>query len=273
MSAAQPQRTKFLLEVEGLEVTYKDVILALKGLSLRVAEGTIVALLGVNGAGKTTVLRAISGLLAHHQGRLCAGEIRFDGHSITSCAGADRVRSGIAQVMEGRRIFAELTVEENLRLGAFTRRDQSGIRRSQDQVFDLFPVLRTRRRALAGYLSGGEQQMVAIARALMARPRLLLLDEPSLGLAPKIIEQIRGLILTINQEGVSVLLVEQNTAMALSIASYGYLIENGRTVLAGSSVELNDDQAVRSHYLGMSERAERSFREIIAARRRQGIAG
>jgi branched-chain amino acid transport system ATP-binding protein len=250
-----------LLEIRDVEVTYKQVIRGLKGLSLKVGEGAIVALLGANGAGKTTALRAISGLLPIHHGVITRGDILFDGQSVIGRSAVAAVRSGIAQAMEGRRIFAELTVEENLRIGAFTRRDRGAIKQTLDHILDLFPALRERYKSVAGYLSGGQQQMLAIGRALMARPRLLLLDEPSLGLAPKIIEDIRNLILRINHAGVSVLLVEQNATMALSIATYGYIIESGRSVVEGARDSLIANPIVREHYLGIAGAERRSYRK------------
>ncbi len=261
-----------LLELRALEVSYKDVIRGLKGLSLWVDAGAIVALLGVNGAGKTTALRAVFGLLPIHQGRITAGDILYEGQSIRGQSSAEAVRSGIAQAMEGRRIFAELTVDENLQIGAFARRDRAAIRRSRERVLDLFTVLRERLGASAGSLSGGQQQLVAIGRAMMAEPRLLLLDEPSLGLAPKLIEDVRDLILRINRDGVSVLLVEQNAAMALSIATYGYVLEGGRTVLEGERAALVANPMVREHYLGSGATGRRSFREVAARRRRERVA-
>jgi branched-chain amino acid transport system ATP-binding protein len=252
-------------------VTYKKFIRGLKGLSLKVGEGSIVALLGANGAGKTTALRAISGLLPVHQGVITRGDILFDGRVVTGRSAVAAVRGGITQAMEGRHIFAELTVEENLRVGAFTRRDRDAVKRTLDHILELFPVLRERYRSLAGYLSGGQQQMLAIGRAWMAKPRLLLLDEPSLGLAPKIIEDILNLILRINREGVSVLLVEQKATMALSIATYGYIIESGRTVVEGARDKLIANPIVREHYLGVAGTQRRSFRERAAYRSRERI--
>lgn len=256
-----------LLEIRDLEVTYKGVIRGLKGLSLKIDEGSIVALLGANGAGKTTTLRAISGLLPAHQAAITSGDILFDGRSVAGRSAVAAVRGGIAQVMEGRRIFAELTVEENLRIGAFTRRDRHMIERTLAQTLELFPLLRERYRSLAGYLSGGQQQMLAIGRALMAKPRLLLLDEPSLGLAPKIIEDIRNLVLHINHEGVSVLLVEQNASMALSIATYGYIVESGRCAVEGVRDNLIANPVVREHYLGVAGPQRRARRERTARER------
>jgi branched-chain amino acid transport system ATP-binding protein len=246
-----------LLDVRNIEVTYKGTILALKGLSLSVNRDSIVTLLGANGAGKTTALRAIFGLLPVHQGRITAGAILFEGQSIVGQSASDAVRRGVGLVMEGRRIFAELTVDENLQVGAFTRHDRTAVRRNYERVLDLFPILSERRNQIAGYLSGGQQQMLAIGRALMAGPRLLLLDEPSLGLAPRVIREIRDHIVRINREGVSVLLIEQNAAVALSMANHGYVVENGRTVLSGTQGELVASPLVREHYLGIG-RSERS---------------
>lgn len=260
-----------LLELREIEVAYKGVIRGLRGLSLKVSEGSIVALLGANGAGKTTALRAISGLLPIYQGRVTAGDILFDGQSVAGRSAVAAVRGGIAQTMEGRRIFAELTVEENLLIGAFTRRDRGAVKTTLDHVLDLFPVLRERFKSVAGYLSGGQQQMLAIGRALMAKPRLLLLDEPSLGLAPKVIGDIRNLILQVNREGVTVLLVEQNVAMALSIASYGYVIENGRSVVEGVRDALVANPIVREHYLGIVKGGRRSYRDLAGGRRRERV--
>ncbi|HEY9557278.1 MAG TPA: ABC transporter ATP-binding protein [Acidimicrobiales bacterium] len=244
-------------------------MLVLRGVSLAVPTGQIVALLGANGAGKTTLLRAVTGLLDIHRGRITKGNVELDGSSITKADAAQIVRSGLAQVMEGRRIFAELTIDENLRAGAFTRRDKKGINESYDRVMDLFPVLQSRRRDTAGYLSGGEQQMVAIGRALMAEPKILLLDEPSLGLAPLIVEQIRDIIVQVNQQGTSVLLVEQNATMALSIADYGYVLEHGRIVKDGPGKALLDDKDIREFYLGMGEAGRRSFRDVKTYRRKK----
>jgi branched-chain amino acid transport system ATP-binding protein len=256
------------LAVANLEVVYNDVVLVLRGVSLRVRSGQIVALLGANGAGKTTLLRAITGLLPVHRGRITKGHMALAGRDVTHDEPARRVRSGLAQVMEGRRIFAELTVEENLRAGAYTNR--AGMAASRDRVMDLFPVLQERRRQVAGYLSGGEQQMLAMGRALMSSPRLLLLDEPSLGLAPKLVEQIRDIVVDINAQGTSVLLVEQNATMALAIATYGLVLEQGRVVREGPGDELLADRNIREFYLGMSPASERrSFRDVKTYRRRK----
>jgi branched-chain amino acid transport system ATP-binding protein len=248
-----------ILAVRNLEVVYGSVIEGLRGVSLEVPQGKIVALLGANGAGKTTLLRALSGLLRFHRGSIARGTVEFDGQRI----------DGMAQVMEGRRIFAELTVDENLRAGAFTRRDRSGIKTSYERVLELFPLLAQRRKQTAGYLSGGEQQMCAMARALMASPRLMLLDEPSLGLAPLIVQQIRDLIVEINKAGASVLLVEQNATMALSIADHGYVLENGRTVKDGPGQALLGDSDIQEFYLGVGDTGHHSFRDLKSYRRRR----
>lgn len=258
-----------ILEVGGLEVVYDDVALVLRGTSLRVDKGSVVALLGANGAGKTTLLRAVSGLLGQHRGAITKGFVRFDGVDLTGADPAEIVRRGVAQVMEGRRIFVEVTVDENLKAGAFTRSRRETVE-SYERVMELFPVLAQRRRSIAGYLSGGEQQMVAIARALMSSPRLLLLDEPSLGLAPKIVEQVRDIIAQINHQGTSVLLVEQNAMMALSIADFGYVFETGKVVKEGTAAELVSDADIREFYLGAAADGERrSFAEIKSYRRRK----
>jgi branched-chain amino acid transport system ATP-binding protein len=266
---ASAARTSTALAVANLEVVYNDVVLVLRGVSLSVPSGKIVALLGANGAGKTTMLRAITGLLDIHRGRITKGSVQLDGKDITKAEASAIVRSGLAQVMEGRRIFAELTVDENLRTGAFTRRDKAGIQVSYERAMDLFPVLQSRRKDTAGYLSGGEQQMVAIARALMAEPKILLLDEPSLGLAPLIVEQIRDIIVQVNEQGTSVLLVEQNATMALSIADVGYVLEHGRVVKDGPGKVLLEDKDIREFYLGMGEAGRRSFRDVKTYRRKK----
>ena len=258
-----------ILEVRNLEVVYSDVILVLRGVSLRVPEGDVVALLGANGAGKTTLLRAVTGLLPVHRGRITKGAIHVAGRDVTHTDASDTVKHGVAQVMEGRRIFPPLTVDENLKTGGFTRKDKSELKASYERVMELFPKLAERRRQVAGYLSGGEQQMLAIARALMASPRLLLLDEPSLGLAPLIVEQIRDIIVDINQQGTSVLLVEQNATMALSIAHHGYVMETGRIVKDGPGRDLLADKDIQEFYLGVGEAGRRSFREIKTYRRKK----
>ncbi|RZQ65451.1 ABC transporter ATP-binding protein [Amycolatopsis suaedae] len=253
-----------MLSVANLEVVYQDVVLVLRGLSLEVPDGAVVALLGANGAGKTTLLRAVTGLLGPHRGKITKGTVHLAGAPITGADPADVVRRGIAQVMEGRRVFAELTVDENLRAGGYTRR-RADARQSYQRVLDLFPVLAKRRTAIAGYLSGGEQQMLAIGRALMAEPKLLLLDEPSLGLAPKLVEQVRDIVKEINQQGTSVLLVEQNAVMALSVANYGYVLETGKVVKDGPAAELLADEDIREFYLGVGG----SFAEVKSYRRRK----
>lgn len=264
-----PEPPTPLLRVRNVEVVYSDVILVLRGVSLEVPHGKIVALLGANGAGKTTLLRAVSGLLSVHRGRITKGTIELAGKRISGLDAATIVRRGVSQVMEGRRIFPELSVDDNLRAGGFTRRDRAELRASYDRVMGLFPLLANRRKSTAGYLSGGEQQMLSIGRALMASPRLLVLDEPSLGLAPLIVEQIRDIVVDINAQGTSVLLVEQNAVMALSIASHGYVMENGKVVLDGPAAELRENADIRESYLGIGETGRRSFREVKSYRRKK----
>jgi branched-chain amino acid transport system ATP-binding protein len=257
-----------MLVFENVEVVYDDVLLTLKGVSLRVEEGSIVTLLGANGAGKTTALRACTGLLPIHRGEVTKGTITLDGRRIERLSAPEIVKAGIAQVMEGRRIFAELTVEENLKLGGYTKGSEvaAGLKR----IYGLFPILEDRKERTAGYLSGGEQQMLAIGRALMSRPRYLLLDEPSLGLAPKVVQLIRDLIVRINEEGTTVLLVEQNAAMALSIANHGYVLETGKIVMDKPAKALREDEDVREFYLGLGSGAEgRSLRDVKHYRRRK----
>lgn len=258
-----------VLSVHNLEVVYSDVILVLRGVSLEVSGGQIVALLGANGAGKTTLIRAITGLLPVHRGRITKGAIELDGEEIQHRNATAIVRGGVAQVMEGRRIFAELTVDENLRAGSLVRRDRVGLRNSYHQVMELFPVLAQRRSSIAGYLSGGEQQMLAIGQALMTSPRLLLLDEPTLGLAPLFVQQLRDIIVEINRAGTAVLLVEQNASMALSIAHHGYVLETGKVVKEGSAAELLDDADIREFYLGRVDVGRKSFREVKSYRRKK----
>ncbi|SFA79035.1 amino acid/amide ABC transporter ATP-binding protein 2, HAAT family [Amycolatopsis marina] len=271
----RPVPTPAALSVNNVEVVYEDVVLVLRGLSLQVDAGSIVALLGANGAGKTTLLRAVTGLLSPHRGKITKGSVRLDEEDITGADPADVVRRGIAQVMEGRRIFAEITVDENLRTGAYTRRSRAEVRESYARVMDLFPALAGRRKSVAGYLSGGEQQMVAIGRALMAAPRLLLLDEPSLGLAPKMVEQVRDIVVQINAQGTSVLLVEQNATMALSIAHSGYVLETGKVVKDGPASELLADSDIREFYLGTATGAgdsvgeRRSLADVKSYRRKK----
>ena len=242
-----------MLTIQDLEVTYQGAIIAVQSVSLEVPDRGVVALLGANGAGKTTILRAISGLLPIQGGRITRGSIAFDGRPITSLNATQIVRLGIAQVLEGRRLFAELTVDENLRAGALASHDTAATHRAYDRVMDLFPTLRDRRGSLAGYLSGGEQQMVAIGRGLMASPRLLLLDEPSLGLAPFMVQQIGAIVAEISSGGTAVLLVEQNAQMALSHATHGYVLETGKTVLDQPADVMLRDETVRKFYLGLHE--------------------
>jgi len=260
-----------MLSVNNIEVIYSDVILVLKGLSLVVPEGRIVALLGANGAGKSTTLKAISGLLKSEEGEVTDGEILFCGERIHGMGPEDIVKRGIFQVIEGRRVFEDLTVEENLRCGAHTRKDRRGVRSDYERVYGYFPRLKERRKGLAGYLSGGEQQMLAIGRALMARPKLMLLDEPSLGLSPLLVKEIFGIIREINEnEKTTILLVEQNARVALSISSYGYIMENGKVVLDGETGKLASNEDVKEFYLGMNEVGSRkSYRDIKHYKRRK----
>ena len=257
-----------MLAVRNLEVVYEDILLVLRGASLSVPRGSIVALLGANGAGKTTTLRAITGLLEVHRGEITKGTITLDDRPIDRADAPAIVRAGVAQVMEGRQIFAEFTIEENLRIGAYTRGVRLGDRFRR--VYDLFPVLEQRRGETAGYLSGGEQQMLAIGRALMSDPEYLLLDEPSLGLAPMLVQRIRELLVEINRQGVSILLVEQNAKMALSIASHGYVMETGAIVMDKPAAALREDEDVKEFYLGLRREGEvRSFRDVKHYRRRK----
>jgi branched-chain amino acid transport system ATP-binding protein len=260
-----------MLTVNNVEVIYDDVILVLKGLSLSVEEGQIVALLGSNGAGKSTTLKAISGLLKSENGEVTDGDIQFLGERIEGLDPEQVVRRGIFQVMEGRRVFEDLTVDENILMGGFTRSDRAGVKRDHGLCFDYFPALKQRRNQLAGYLSGGEQQMLAISRALMARPKLILLDEPSLGLAPLLVQEIFRIIQKINQEEkTTLLLVEQNANLALSIASFGYIMENGRIVLDGPPDKLKSNEDVREFYLGGGEDgARKRYRDLKFYKRRK----
>ncbi|MET0728841.1 MAG: ABC transporter ATP-binding protein [Acidimicrobiales bacterium] len=269
LSTQAEPRAATALSVSNLEVVYNDVVLVLRGVSLTVPAGKIIAVLGANGAGKTTLLRAVTGLLDVHRGKITKGTVSLDGQDITHADAAPIVRAGLAQVMEGRRVFAQLSVDENLRTGAYTRRDKVGINESYERVLDLFPALQRRRKDTAGYLSGGEQQMVAIGRALMGEPKLLLLDEPSLGLAPLIVEQIRDIIVQVNAQGTSVLLVEQNATMALSIADIGFVLEHGRVVKDGPGPVLLADKDIREFYLGMGDVGRRSFRDVKTYRRKK----
>ncbi|GMQ94263.1 MAG: ABC transporter ATP-binding protein [Acidimicrobiia bacterium] len=259
-----------MLEIANLEVVYNDVVLVLRGLSLEVRDGQIVALLGANGAGKTTTLRAITGLLDVHEGDITKGTIAHNGGRIDSKDASAIVRGGIAQVMEGRRVFAEMTVDENLRTGATTNKSAVSVKENHDRVMEMFPLLVPRRKDTAGYLSGGEQQMLAIGRAMMASPSLLILDEPSLGLAPMLVAQIRDIIVDINAAGTDVLLIEQNANMALSIADYGYIMETGKVVMDGDAGKLLGDEDVQEFYLGIrSEGDRKSFRDVKHYKRRK----
>jgi branched-chain amino acid transport system ATP-binding protein len=257
-----------MLALKNVEVVYDDVILVLKGLSLEVPKGKIVALLGSNGAGKSTTLKAISGLLHAEEGEVSDGRIELEGERIDGLAPEEIVRRGIFQVMEGRRVFEDLTVDENIQMGGYTRRDRAGLKRDHELVFEYFPRLKERRRELAGYLSGGEQQMLAISRALMARPRLILLDEPSLGLAPLLVREIFGIVSRVNRdEGTTFLLVEQNANLALGIAHHGYIMENGRIVLDGPPEKLRANEDVKEFYLGGG--AGKSYRNLKFYKRRK----
>jgi branched-chain amino acid transport system ATP-binding protein len=260
-----------ILSLNNIEVVYDRVILVLKGVSLSVPGGGIVALLGANGAGKTTTLKAISNLLRSERGEVTKGAITFDGAEVQSLSPNDLVRRGCIQVMQGRYCFGHLTVEENLLTGAFTRREgAAAIRADLEKVYAYFPRLRERRQSLAGYTSGGEQQMCAIGRALMSHPKMILLDEPSMGLAPQIVEEIFTIMKNLNQsEGVSFLLAEQNTHLALKYAGYGYILESGRVVLDGSAPALAENEDVKEFYLGIAEGRRKSFREGKHYKRRK----
>ncbi|MEN8239938.1 MAG: ABC transporter ATP-binding protein [Actinomycetota bacterium] len=259
-----------MLEVANLEVVYNDVVLVLRGLSIEVRDGQIVALLGANGAGKTTSLRAITGLLDVHEGDVTKGSIVWNGERVDAMEASHIVRAGISQVMEGRRVFAEMSVDDNLKTGSVTNKSSAGIKEAYDRVMDLFPSLANRRKDFAGYLSGGEQQMLAIGRALMASPKLLILDEPSLGLAPMLVQQIRDIIVDINDQGTSVLLIEQNASMALAIADYGYIMETGKVVMDGEPSKLLGDEDVQEFYLGLHGEGERkSFKDVKHYKRRK----
>jgi branched-chain amino acid transport system ATP-binding protein len=260
-----------ILSLNNIEVVYDRVILVLKGVSLAVPNGGIVALLGANGAGKTTTLKAISNLLHSERGEVTKGAIIFNGAEVQALSPNEVVRRGCIQVMQGRYCFGHLTIEENLLTGAFTRRDgAAAIRADLDKVYRYFPRLAERRQAMAGYTSGGEQQMCAIGRALMSRPKMILLDEPSMGLAPQIVEEIFSIMKNLNEsEGVSFLLAEQNVNLALKYASYGYILENGRVVLDGTAAALGENEDVKEFYLGVAEGRRKSFREGKHYKRRK----
>ena len=263
--------SKNLLSVNNVEVIYDHVILVLKGVSLEVPEKGIVALLGANGAGKSTTLKAISNLLRAERGDITKGTIEYQGERIDRLTSAELVKRGVIQVMEGRHCFEHLTVEENLLTGAYTRNDgNAAIQKDLELVYSYFPRLKQRRKAQAGYTSGGEQQMIAIGRALMSRPKMILLDEPSMGLAPLLVEEIFGIVERLNtKEGVTFLLAEQNTNIALRYANYGYILENGRVVLDGTAKELRENTDVKEFYLGISEGERVNFREVKHYRRRK----
>mgnify|MGYP000734104593 FL=1 len=269
LDAGQTQEK--LLEVNNIEVIYNHVILVLKGVSLSVPKGGITALLGGNGAGKTTTLKAISNLLQSERGEVTKGSILYKGDTVQGRDPAELVKKGVIQVMEGRHCFEHLTVEENLMTGAYTRRDGKGaVEADLDMVYSYFPRLKERRRSQAGYTSGGEQQMTAIGRALMSRPETILLDEPSMGLAPQLVEQIFEIVKSVNEnEGVSFLLAEQNTNVALRFAHYGYILESGRVVMDGAAKDLRENADVKEFYLGMSDEGRKSFRDVRSYRRRK----
>ena len=271
----KPEAATPLLDVNGIEVIYNHVILVLKGVSLQVPEGGIVALLGANGAGKSTTLKSISNLLKAERGEVTKGYINFRGERVDGMNPADLVRRGVVQVMEGRHCFGHLTVEENLLTGAYTRRGpRSEVKAALERVYEFFPRLKQRRSSQAGYTSGVEQQMTAIGRALMAEPRMILLDEPSMGLAPQIVEEIFEIVKSLNsKERVSFLLAEQNTMVALRFADFGYILENGRVVMEGSGEHLSQNEDVKEFYLGISTAGRRSFRETKHYRRRKRWLG
>jgi len=269
--AAHTDKAQPILALNNVEVIYDDVILVLKGMSMEVHEGQIVALLGANGAGKSTTLKAISGLLKGEEGEVTDGSISYMGKPIDGVDPEKRVSQGIFQVMEGRRVFDDLNVDENLIAGAHTRKHRADVKKDMQMVFEYFPRLIERRHTLAGYLSGGEQQMLAIGRALMARPKLMLLDEPSLGLAPMLVKEIFGIIDRINkEEGTTILLVEQNARIALSIADYGYIMENGKIVMDDPVDKLKENEDVKEFYLGLSKVGDKkSYRDVKHYRRRK----
>ena len=271
MTAATTASNQMLLNVNNIEVIYDHVILVLKGVSLEVPEGRIVTLLGANGAGKTTTLKAISNLLRVERGEVTKGSIEYQGQRIDRLNPSALVRQGIIQVMEGRHPFGHLTCEENLLTGAYTRHDgRTALQRDMDMVYTYFPRLAERRHAKAGYVSGGEQQMMVIGRALMARPKLILLDEPSMGLAPQLVAEIFDIVARLNrEEGVSFLLAEQNATVALRVADYGYVLENGRVVLDGDAETLRTNEDVKEFYLGLGTAGRRSYRDVKHYRRRK----
>ncbi|MEC3860863.1 ABC transporter ATP-binding protein [Mesobacterium sp. TK19101] len=271
MLDAAPTQQETVLEVNNIEVIYNHVILVLKGVSLKVPKGGITALLGGNGAGKTTTLKAISNLLHSERGEVTKGNIKYRGRPVQDLDPAEMVKAGVIQVMEGRHCFEHLTVEENLMTGAYTRKaSKAEIAQDLEMVYSYFPRLKERRKSQAGYTSGGEQQMVAIGRALMSRPETILLDEPSMGLAPQLVEQIFEIVKAVNEgEGVTFLLAEQNTNVALRYAHYGYILESGRVVMDGPAKDLRENPDVKEFYLGMSDDGRKSFREVRSYRRRK----
>ncbi len=270
-AASAKQPGTLLLSINNIEVVYNHVVLVLKGVSLQVPAGGIVALLGANGAGKTTTLKAVSNLLHAERGAVTKGSIVFDGTEVQSLSPNEVVRRGCIQVMEGRRCFAHLTIEENLLTGGFTRRDgKAAVAADLERVYAYFPRLKERRDSMAGYTSGGEQQMCAIGRALMSKPRMILLDEPSMGLAPQIVEEIFEISRDLNsKEGVSFLLAEQNTNMALKYASHGYILENGRVVMDGEAMALASNEDVKEFYVGVAGDKRKSFRDVKQYKRRK----
>lgn len=274
-AATEPVAEEALLEVSNIEVIYSHVILVLKGVSLAVPKGGITALLGGNGAGKTTTLKAVSNLLHSERGEVTKGSIRYRGQNTTDLMPADLVKKGVIQVMEGRHCFEHLTIEENLMTGAYTRRDGRGaVSADLEMVYNYFPRLRERRKSQAGYTSGGEQQMCAIGRALMSKPETVLLDEPSMGLAPQLVEEIFGIVKDLNEkENVTFLLAEQNTNVALRFAHYGYILESGRVVMDGPAADLRENPDVKEFYLGMSDEGRKSYRNVRSYRRRKRWLG
>mgnify|MGYP001150909980 CR=1 FL=1 len=264
-----------MLTINNIEVAYKKVIRVLRGVSLSVEDGRIVALLGANGGGKTTTLKSISGMLKTEEGMVTDGSIEFDGRRLDRLMPDQIAGAGISQAMEGRRVLEHLSVEENLLVGALRRKDRAEVKQDLDMVFDYFPHVKRLRRRMSGYLSGGEQQMLVIGRALMARPKLMLLDEPSLGLAPLMVQEIYAIIKKINVEKrMAILVVEQNVQAALGIADFGYILENGRIVLGGPAAALKDNEDIREYYMGLSAAgARKSYREVKHYRRRKRFMG
>jgi branched-chain amino acid transport system ATP-binding protein len=264
-----------MLKINNIEVAYKKVIRVLRGVSLSVEDGRIVALLGANGGGKTTTLKSISGMLKTEEGEVTDGSIEFDGRRLDRLMPDQIAGAGISQAMEGRRVLEHLSVEENLLVGALRRKDRAEVKQDLDMVFDYFPHVKRLRRRMSGYLSGGEQQMLVIGRALMARPKLMLLDEPSLGLAPLMVQEIYAIIKKINVEKrMAILVVEQNVQAALGIADFGYVLENGRIVLGGPAAALKDNEDIREYYMGLSAAgARKSYREVKHYRRRKRFMG